>query len=202
VTPRLGAPLPSRGEPLMTGVGVGVGRPGVGVGVGMGRPGVAGAGAPNTVCASCCSGAGRAPATAVPDRAMTTAITIPVTATKTRRADGSLRVRVLLGGHEPGAVAARTNAATAASSPDSSCSVPGRDAALNTSSRDCWAAEASGPGSCPLSSRSAIASSSDSRSARREIRRARNGTLAREPEGARITLRLPGQSAVVPAKVP
>src|SRR5271165_7359858 len=104
---------------------------------GTGWPGWPGAGAPKVVCAIRCSGPGSAPATAVPQRATTTVAMIPAARTGALRAPGAVLGLACV----PDAAATRTNAATAAASPDSSRSVPGRAAASNVRARACWAGD-------------------------------------------------------------
>ena len=162
---------------------------------GAGWPGWSGAGAPN-VCASCCSGAGSAPATAVPQTARTIVASIPAAMRGILRGGRPLRGRAVAPAPAvlaaPAVLTAVTNAATLAASVDNSCSVPGRAAARSATARVRWAGEASGPASWPASSRSAITSSSDSRAGRDKTCEMK-GILARKPLSRPITLRPPAR---------
>jgi hypothetical protein len=135
----VGAPLPLCDGPVRAGAG---------------QPG-AGPGAPNVLCANRCSGAGSAFATAVPHSPAARAVVIAATRTGVFLACG--RLNVCFTAWVRRGVVASMNASMAAASPDSSRSVPGWAAALRTAAKACWEPEASGHGSRPARSRSAIA---------------------------------------------
>jgi hypothetical protein len=159
-----------------------------------------GAGAPKTVCATSCSGAGSASAAAVPPSAATRASTPPAISAGTRpgrrpgirpgRRSPFRPARCLVRRQAPRRDwrTASPNAATAACSPHSSRAVAGRAAAASTRASACSCVGAQGPAPWPDSSRSAVASSGDSRSVRSwEI-----GISAGEPLQAVIVLHRPG----------
>ena len=139
-----------------------------------------GAGALIAWCASRCSGAGSAPASAVPQSATS------ATSTNATASTGSRRGPRRRAGSGSGRAA--RNAVTAAVSPASSRSVAGPAAAARTSSRVRWLAGSWRP-RCRLASKSsAVASSGDSR-----LRlRAEDHISAREAANTLIALRLPG----------
>jgi hypothetical protein len=166
----VGAPLPLCDGPVRAGAG---------------QPG---AGAPNVLCANRCSGAGSASATAVPHSPATRAVVIAETRTGVFLACG--RLSVCFAARVRRGLVASMNASMAAASPDSSRSVPGWAAASRTSVKACWEREASGHGSRPARSRSAIASSSDRPGAPGQRKRRNCSILARRPLDAGITLQL------------